>query len=146
MRDALPDGASLRDLGEHRLKDLQRPEHLFQVVLPDLPADFPPLRTLDAVPHNLPLQLTSFVGRERELAEVAGLLGTQRLLTLTGPGGTGKTRLALQAAAEAIEGYPDGVWFVDLAPLADAALVPDAALAAVGARGRTGPGRRSPAC
>jgi predicted ATPase/class 3 adenylate cyclase len=141
VRDALPAGAGLRDLGEHRLKDLQRPEHLFQLVGPGLPAAFAPLRTLDAVPHNLPLQLTSFVGRERELAEVAGLLAGGRLLTLTGAGGSGKTRLALQAAADAIERYPDGVWFVDLAPLAAGALVPDAALAAVGAPGREdGPG------
>ena len=133
VRDALPDSAGLCDLGEHRLKDLQRPERVFQLLYPELPADFPPLRSLEAVPHNLPLQVTSFVGRERELAEAARLLATTRLLTLTGTGGTGKTRLALQAAAEAIEGYPDGVWFVDLAPLAAAALVPATALAALGA-------------
>ncbi len=78
VRDALPAGVALRDLGEHRLKDLQRPERVVQLLHPDLPADFPPLRTLDARPHNLPLQLTSFVGRERELAEVAALLGAQR--------------------------------------------------------------------
>ena len=141
VRDALPAGAGLRDLGAHRLKDLQRPERVFQLTAPGLPGDFPALRTLDALPHNLPLQLTSFVGRERELGEVAALLAGGRLLTITGAGGSGKTRLALQAAAEAIERHPDGVWFVDLAPLADAALVPAAALAAVGAPGREdGPG------
>ena len=141
VRDALPPGAGLRDLGEHRLKDLQRPERVFQLAAPGLPGEFPALRTVDALPNNLPLQVTSFVGRERELAEVVRLLATTRLLTLTGTGGTGKTRLALLAAAEAVEGYPDGVWFVDLAPLAAGALVPDAALAAVGAPGRAdGPG------
>jgi class 3 adenylate cyclase len=135
-RDALPAEAGLRDLGEHRLKDLQRPDRVAQLLHPDLPDGFPPLRTLDSLPHNLPLQLTSFVGRERELAEVAALLGAHRLLTLTGPGGTGKTRLALQAAADAVEAYPDGVWLAELAALADPALVPQAAAAAVGVRGR----------
>ena len=141
VRDALPARAGLLDLGAYRLEDLQHPERVFQLTAPGLPGEFPALRTLDALPHNLPLQVTSFVGRERELAEAARLLATTRLLTLTGTGGTGKTRLALQAAAEAIEGYPDGAWFVDLAPLAAGALVPDAALAAVGAPGRgDGPG------
>ena len=110
---------------------------MFQL-LPRLPADFPPLRTLDARPHNLPLQLTSFVGRERELAEVAALLGAHRLVTLTGPGGTGKTRLALQAAADALEASPDGVWLAELAALADPALVPQAVAAAVGVREEPG--------
>jgi predicted ATPase len=132
VRGALPAGAGLRDLGEHRLKDLSGPERVAQLTHPALPAAFPPLRTLDARPHNLPLQLTSFVGRERELGEVAGLLTAGRLVTLTGAGGCGKTRLALQAAAEAIDRYPDGVWFVDLAPLAEAGLLPDTALAALG--------------
>src|SRR5262245_56223016 len=102
VQDALPEGATLRDLGEHRLKDLQRPERVFQLTAPGLTGEFPPLRSLDALPHNLPLQLTSFVGRERELGEVAALLGTARLVTLTGVGGTGKTRLALQAAADLV--------------------------------------------
>ncbi len=120
----LPAGVSLRDLGNHRLKDLKEPEHLFQVVHSDLPADFPPLKSLDARPNNLPIQLTSFVGRAREIAEVKRLLGTARLVTLTGSGGAGKTRLALQVAADVVEDYPDGVWLAEFAPIADPALVP----------------------
>jgi class 3 adenylate cyclase len=101
-RDALPNGADLKDLGAHRLRDVQRPEHVFQLVHPDLPPDdFPPLRTLDNLPNNLPRQLTSFIGREKELADVRRLLETACLLTLTGAGGAGKTRLALQAGADA---------------------------------------------
>src|SRR5262249_38017129 len=116
VRDALPAGAALPDLGAHRLSDLARPEQVYQVQAPGAPAAFPPLRSLDALPHNLPLQLTSFVGRERELAAVVGLLAARRLVTLTGVGGTGKTRLALQAAAAALPAYPDGVWLAELAP------------------------------
>jgi hypothetical protein len=112
VRDALPPGAGLRDLGAHRLKDLPRPERVAQLTHPELGVDFPPLRSLDARATNLPRQLTSFVGRERELAEVARRLAGAPLLTLTGPGGTGKTRLALQEAAEAflrrvVEGQGD---------------------------------------
>jgi len=113
----LPLGVSLVDLGQHRLKDLSRPEHLWQLAIDGLPANFPAPRTLDATPNNLPLQLTSFLGRQREVADVLGLLAEHRLVTLTGPGGTGKTRLALQAAAEASDGYPDGVYFVALEPI-----------------------------
>src|SRR6516164_444418 len=91
---------------------------------PDLPADFPPLKSLNARPNNLPIQLTSFIGRVREMAEVKTLIGTARLVTLTGSGGAGKTRLALQVAADVVEDYPDGVWLAELAPLADPALVP----------------------
>jgi predicted ATPase/class 3 adenylate cyclase len=142
VRGALPAGVGVRDLGAHRLKDLREPERVFQLLHPDLPGDFPPLRSLDARPHNLPLQLTSFVGRERELAAVAALLGGgpsgPRLVTLTGPGGTGKTRLALQAAADALEAHPDGVWLVELAALADPALVPQAVAAPVGVREEPG--------
>lgn len=119
IENAPPPGVSLRDLGEHRLKDLSRPEHLFQLVISDLRADFPPLRTLDATPNNLPTQLTGFIGREREVAAARQLLGTTRLLTLTGPGGTGKTRLALQLAAEVVDQFPHGVYFVPLAPIND---------------------------
>jgi predicted ATPase/class 3 adenylate cyclase/DNA-binding XRE family transcriptional regulator len=134
VEDTLPDGASLRNLGAHRLKDLQRPEELAQLVLPDLLADFPSLNALDRHRHNLPIQLTSFVGREREVAELTPLLMETRLLTLTGPGGTGKTRLALRLAAEVVERFPDGVWLVELAPLADPALVPQTVATALGAR------------
>jgi predicted ATPase/class 3 adenylate cyclase len=122
----LPPAVSLRDLGFHRLKDLREPEHLFQVEHPDLPAEFPPLKSLSVLPNNLPIQLTSFVGRDREIAEVKGLLPSTRLLTLTGAGGAGKTRLGLQVATEVLDSFPDGVWVVELAALADPALVPQA--------------------
>ena len=95
VQDAIPAGVSLRDMGTHRLKDLQRPEQVFQVVHPDLPMEFPPLKSLDAHPHNLLEQLTSFIGREDEIDEVNGLLSTARLVTLAGAGGSGKTRLIL---------------------------------------------------
>ncbi len=119
----LPEGISLRDLGEHRLKDLRAPERIAQLVIDGLPSDFPALRSLDARPNNLPTQLTTFVGRERELVEAAALLRGTRLLSLTGPGGTGKTRLSLQIAAAAAETYPDGVWFVPLDAVRDSGLV-----------------------
>ena len=115
----LPDGVSFDDLGQHRLKDLSRPEHLWQLVIGGLTSDFPPLRTLDATPNNLPLQLTSFLGREREVAEVLELLAGHRLVTLTGPGGTGKTRLGLQVAAEATDRFEGGVYFVGLDPITE---------------------------
>lgn len=127
----LPAGVTLRDLGEHRLKDLRRPNHLFQLVIADLPSEFPPLKTLDARPNNLPLQLTSFIGRDRELGEVKRLLAATRLLTLSGVGGTGKTRLALQAAAELLEEFQHGVWLVELAPVADPELVPQTVASAL---------------
>lgn len=128
----LPPGCSLRDLGKHRLKDLLDPETLFQIDAEGLETDFPELRTLDAIPNNLPLQLTSFVGREEELAEAIGLLEACRVLTLTGPGGTGKTRLSLQVAAESADGFADGVYFVSLSPVTDPAVVPSAILTALG--------------
>ncbi|HLZ72209.1 MAG TPA: AAA family ATPase, partial [Dehalococcoidia bacterium] len=137
VRGTLPAAASLRDLGTHRLKDLAVPETVYQLDTPGLPDAFPPLKTLDARPNNLPVQLTSFVGREREVGEVVALLPRARLVTLTGPGGTGKTRLALQAAAATIDAFPDGVFFVDLAPLADPALVPSAVAQALGVQGLT---------
>jgi predicted ATPase/class 3 adenylate cyclase len=120
---SLPDGVTLRDLGEFRLKDLSRPEQLAMLVIEGLPDQFPPLHTLDAVPNNLPTQLTTFLGRQRELAEAAALLDGARLLTLTGPGGTGKTRLSLQLAADATERFHDGVYFVPLGTIGEASLV-----------------------
>ena len=122
-RDILPAGTTLLDLGGHRLKDLIRPEHIFQLVYSELPASFPPLRSLDAYPNNLPIQITSFIGREREIDEAKRLLTTARLVTFTGSGGTGKTRLAQQVAAEALSMFTDGVWLVELAPLTDPNLV-----------------------
>jgi predicted ATPase/class 3 adenylate cyclase/DNA-binding CsgD family transcriptional regulator len=121
----LPDDVSLRDLGEHRLKDLVRSRRLFQLVISDLPADFPPLSTLDTYPNNLPVQFTPFIGREQELSTIQQLLLQEdmRLVTLTGPGGTGKTRLGLQVAAELTDAFADGVFFVNLAPISDPALV-----------------------
>ena len=112
----LPEGVAVRSVGMHRFKDLRRPEHLYDLVIAGLASDFPPPRSLE-VPSNLPAQLTSFVGREPEVAEVKVLLTRTRLITLTGPGGTGKTRLALRAAAEVSTEYGNGTFFVDLAPV-----------------------------
>jgi predicted ATPase/class 3 adenylate cyclase len=125
VRSALPAEAMLRDVGEHRLRDLLEPEQIFQLLHPELPAEFPPLRTLDAQPHNLPVQLTPLIGRDDAVARICSLFGRSgaRLVTLTGPGGTGKTRLALAAAAELLDHFPDGAWMVDLAPLSDPTLV-----------------------
>jgi predicted ATPase/class 3 adenylate cyclase len=124
VEHAVPEGTSVRDLGEHRLKDLNLPIRLYDLVIEGLPADFLPPRTLDARPGNLPAQLTSFVGREEEIAEARRLLGRARLLTLTGAGGTGKSRLALQIAAELQPEYRDGAFFADLSSVTDPALVP----------------------
>jgi predicted ATPase/class 3 adenylate cyclase len=129
--DDLPPDVTLTELGEHRLKDLVRAEEVFQVSAPDLMNHFPPLKSLSNLPNNLPVPVTSFIGREKEIEEVKRLLTTNRLVTLTGPGGTGKTRLALQVASELLETYPDGVWFVELAPLADPSLIPAATVAAL---------------
>ena len=117
--DRLPEGAWLVDLGSHRLRDLTRAEGVHQLCHANLDAAFPALRSLDAHPHNLPVQLTSFVGRAAELADVLRLLGETRMLALVGSGGCGKTRLALQVAADTLAGYPDGAWFVDFAPLTE---------------------------
>jgi len=114
VESELPPGVSLRDMGAHRLKDLRHAHQLYQLVIADLPSDFPALKSLESFPNNLPVQLTSFVGRAQELGEVKQALSAVRLLTLTGPGGTGKTRLALQAAGEQIEDFPAGVTINDV--------------------------------
>jgi len=134
LKDDLSKQMALLDLGNHQLKDLTRPEHVFQLTHPDLDAEFPPLASLDQLPHNLPRQLTSFIGREQELKRVQELLTETSLLTLTGVGGSGKTRLALQAVAELFEGYSDGVWLVELGRLSDPDRVPQAVAEALGVR------------
>jgi predicted ATPase/class 3 adenylate cyclase len=133
VRADLPDGVGLRDLGQHRLKDLARPERIYQLTIDGMPAEFPPIRSLET-PTNLPTERTSFVGREGELARVKELLKGPGLLTLTGPGGSGKTRLALRAARELLEDYRDGVFLVELAPITDPRLVPSSIADSVGAR------------
>jgi predicted ATPase/class 3 adenylate cyclase/tetratricopeptide (TPR) repeat protein len=138
----LPDGAELVDLGRHRLRDLGHPEHVFGLVHPELPANFPALCSLGTLSSNLPGEPTSFVGRSAELAELRALLGQVRLLTLTGTGGCGKTRLALQLAMAATRDALDGVWWVELGRLADSASVPAAVTAAVGLREVPGWGPR----
>ena len=138
VRYDLPDGVALRDLGQHRLKDIAHPEHLFDVVIDGLRTEFPPIRSLDAHPNNLPLQLTSFVGRADEIAQTVQLLAEHRLVTLTGPGGSGKTRLALEVASETLPRFDDGVFFVDLAPLSDHAQVPSELVQTLGMREQPG--------
>ncbi len=122
---ALPERVGLRDLGEHRLKDLQQSEHIFQLVIPDLRSEFPAIQTLEARPNNLPAQATPLIGREREIEAARALLLREgvRLVTLTGPPGIGKTRLGLQLAADLLDHFPDGVFFVVLAPISDPSLV-----------------------
>jgi predicted ATPase/DNA-binding SARP family transcriptional activator/class 3 adenylate cyclase len=131
-RDDVPVGVTLLDLGEHALADLARPEHVFQLGHPQLPAGFPPLRSPGARRSNLPAALTPFVGRAAELEDLVHLLGSARLVTLTGVGGAGKTRLAAEAAARTTEDFPDGVWLVELGPLRDPSLVVAEVTAAVG--------------
>jgi predicted ATPase/class 3 adenylate cyclase len=132
VRGTLPDGTSLIDLGQHRLRDVSDMEHVFQLAHPDLRETFPPLKSLSNFRQNLPVQLTSFVGRGRERKEVGALVDNHRVVTLIGSGGSGKTRLAIQVGADELEKYSDGVRFVDLAPLNDASLVVDALASAVG--------------
>ena len=138
VRDAPPEVVSLLDLGEHRLKDLIRPERVFQLAHPDLPSAFPPLRTLEAKPNNLPVPVTTLIDREEEVAEISRLLlrDDMRLLTLTGPGGIGKTRLAIEVARRFAEEDQLPVAFVELAPIADPTLVPHAIAGAVAVRER----------
>lgn len=130
----LPQDTTLLDLGTVRLRDLASPERVLQLVHPALRAQFPPLRSLEATPNNLVQQLNSFVGREREFREVRELLGRTRLLTLLGVGGIGKSRLSVQLGAELLDEYPDGVWLIELAPLADPRLVPQALATVLGVR------------
>lgn len=127
------DGVALVELGEFRLPDLPHPERLFQLNIEGLPSEFPPLRSLDARPNNLPAQMTSFIGREEVIREVQDALTETRLLTLTGPSGTGKTRLALEVAHRELPAFPDGVWFVDLSAVTDASVVPAEVAVAIGA-------------
>ena len=134
VAESLPEGASLRALGPRRLRDLARAEELFELTHPELPTGFPPPRSLDALPNNLPVQLSSFVGRQAELREVERLLKGHRLVTLTGAGGCGKTRLAVQAASEILDRFPDGAWWVELAPLGDERLVGAAITESLGVR------------
>ena len=138
VRDRLPDGVALRNLGSLRLRELASPERIYQVTHPKLRQDFPALRSLESTPNNLLQQVTTFVGRERELAELREALGATRLLTLLGAGGIGKTRLSLQVAAEVLDDYPDGVWFVELAPLNDERLVPQAVASVLGVKEEAG--------
>ena len=131
VREDLPEGCALVNLGEHRLRDLARPVRIFQLTGPGLRAEFPPLRTLEAFAGNLPVQLSSFVGRAGELAELAAAMARSPLVTVTGPGGVGKTRLALQAAAEQLPSFGDGAWLCELAVAGDAETMAQAVLAAL---------------
>ncbi|MGI8550466.1 MAG: ATP-binding protein, partial [Dehalococcoidia bacterium] len=136
VQQGLPLGLSLRDLGVHRLKGLTQPERVFQIIIPGLPDDFPPLTSLCYRANNLPGQLTDCIGREREGAAIGELLRDDgvRLVTLTGPGGAGKTRLSLQAAADLLADFPDGVWFIPLAPISTPDLVVSAVAQTLGVR------------
>ena len=136
VQDHLPTSVSLADMGYHTLKGLSRPENVFQLVIPGLSLEFPPLKSLENLPNNLPAQTTEFIGRQEEVDEVVEnmLNGRLRLLTLTGPGGTGKTRLSQEAAAEMLENFPDGVFFVPLAPISDPELVPTTIARTIGVR------------
>jgi predicted ATPase/class 3 adenylate cyclase len=138
VAERLPQGVTLRSLGAIRLRDLSSPEPVFQILHPQLRQDFPALRSLEGTPNNLPQQVTTFVGRKREQSEVKAALKKARLLTLSGIGGLGKTRLSLQIAADVVSDYPDGVWFVEFAPIADERLVPQAVATVLGVKEETG--------
>ena len=126
IEHSLPEGVELRDMGAHRLKDLAHPERIYQVVVAGLPSEFPALRSMDARPNNLPLQLTSMVGRIDEIGATIDMLERHRLVTLTGPGGTGKTRLAVEVAGRLLHRFDDGVYMVELAAVSDPAQVTSA--------------------
>ena len=119
LQNDLPEDVNLRDMGEHRLKGLRAPLRLYQVLAPDLPQAFPAIQSLDAFPNNLPNQLTSFIGREKEISEIQRLLQTARLVTLTGSGGTGKTRLSQEIGSHELKNFPHGIWLIELAPLTE---------------------------
>jgi predicted ATPase/class 3 adenylate cyclase len=123
VTEHLPTDYALLELGAHYLKGLARPERITQLVVPDLQKDFPPLKSISIVTNNLPIQLTSFIGREKEIAEITALLGANRLVTLTGSGGTGKTRLSLEIGAQELAHYANGVWLIELAALSDPAQI-----------------------
>ncbi|RQX56964.1 adenylate/guanylate cyclase domain-containing protein, partial [Micromonospora chalcea] len=136
--EPLPDGVSLLDLGLHRLRGFDDRERLFQLVAPGLERRFPRPRTADAAAHNLPTQVTSFVGRQAERAELGRLVEAYRLVTVLGAGGAGKTRLAVELASGIVEDYPDGVWFVDIAAVTDPGLVAFEIAAVLGLRPEPG--------
>ncbi|HWS45894.1 MAG TPA: adenylate/guanylate cyclase domain-containing protein, partial [Acidimicrobiia bacterium] len=137
-RDGLPTGVELIDLGEHRLRDLSRPERVFQVCAPGAPAEFAPLASVDAFPGNLPLQVSSFIGRDLETARVAQALIDARVVTLTGVGGVGKTRLALQVAAEILPWFREGAWLCELASVTHPEGLIEAVASALGVQPRMG--------
>jgi predicted ATPase/class 3 adenylate cyclase len=137
-RDSLPDAVCLRELGAHQLKDLARPEQVYELQHPDLPGNFPPIKSLSTHPNNLPQQLTSFIGREKEIVEIEALLARTRVVTLTGSGGSGKTRLGLQVAADSLARYPDGAWFVELAALSEPGLVTQTVASVLGLKEAAG--------
>ena len=128
VQAALPNKAQLRDMGERRLKNILQPERIFQLIVPDLPSEFAPLKTLESFNHNLPAQLTSFIGRQKELDEITKLVASHRIVTLTGSGGAGKTRLSLQVGGESLGQFTNGVWYVELAPVTNSELVPQTLL------------------
>ena len=134
IHNEVPEGISLRDMKEHHLKGLLTPEHLWQVIAPNLQKDFPPLQSINEIPNNLPVQLTSFIGRDKEITELKRELKGHRIITLTGSGGTGKTRLCLRVAAEVMDSFPNGVWLLELAAITDPALVPYALANLLGLR------------
>ena len=128
IRDDMPEGVTLHDLGELRLRDMSHPEHIYQLDIPNLPVDFPPIKTIDVARHNIPAQMTSFIGREKEMAEIKQALSDNRLVTLTGSGGAGKTRLSLEVGSQSLNEFSNGVWLAEFADVTDPGLVPQTLL------------------